>query len=90
MYRMRIGIYTKQMGNCLDKLVLAKQVLQFMKTLSKINSVKESHFSQSKPRRSYKILQSISQTRQTRSNKISQSHVSKTHVNGTVTIELKP
>ncbi len=53
---MRIGIYTKQIGDCLDNLVLAKQVPQFMKTLSKINSEKESHFSQSKPRRPYDIL----------------------------------
>jgi hypothetical protein len=51
---------------------------------------KESHFSQSKPRRPYNILQSISQTRQRRPYKISKTHVSKTHVNGTVTIELKP
>ncbi len=29
-----IGIYTKQIGSCLDNLVLAKQVPQFMKTLS--------------------------------------------------------
>ena len=55
--KMRIGIYTKQIGNCLDNLVLAKQVPQFMKTLSKINSEKESHFSQSKPRRPCNILQ---------------------------------
>jgi hypothetical protein len=38
--KMRIGIYTKQIGNCLDNLVLAKQVPQFMKTLSKRKSVK--------------------------------------------------
>ncbi len=56
--------YIKQVGNCLDNLVLAKQVPQFMKTLSKRNSENESHFSQSKPRRPYNILQSISQTRQ--------------------------
>jgi hypothetical protein len=55
--KMHIGIYTKQTGNCLDNLVLAKQVPQFMKTLSKINSEKESHFSQCKPRRPYNILQ---------------------------------
>jgi hypothetical protein len=71
---MRIGIYTKQIGNCLDNLVLAKQVPQFMKTLSKINSEKESHFSQSKPRRPHNILQSIRQTRQRRPCKISQLH----------------
>ena len=75
---------------CPDNLVLAKQVPQFMKTLSKINCEKESHLSQSKPRRPYNILQSISQTRLRRPYKMSQSHVSKTHVNGTVTIELKP
>jgi hypothetical protein len=28
---MRIGVYTKQIDNCLDNLVLAKQVPQFMK-----------------------------------------------------------
>jgi hypothetical protein len=88
--KMRIGMYTKQVGNCLDNLVLAKQVPQFMKTLSKRNSEKESHFSKSKPGRPQNILQSISQTRQRRPYKISQSKVSKTHVNGTVTIELKP
>jgi hypothetical protein len=55
--KMRIGICTKQIGNCLDNLVLAKQVPKFMKTFSKINSEKESHFSQSKPRRQYNILQ---------------------------------
>jgi hypothetical protein len=76
--KMRIGIFTKKIGNCLDKLVLATQVPQFMKTFSKRNSEKESHFSQSKPRRPYNILQSISQTRQRRPYKISQSHVSKT------------
>jgi hypothetical protein len=38
--KMRIGIYTKQIGNCLDNLVLANQVPQFMKTLSKGNSEK--------------------------------------------------
>ena len=53
--KMRIGIYTKQISNCLNNLVIAKQVPQFMKTLSKRNSEKESHFSQSKPRRPYKI-----------------------------------
>jgi hypothetical protein len=73
--KMHIGIYTKQIGNCLDNLVLAKQATQFMKTLLKRNSEKESHFSQSKPRRPYNILQSISQTRQIRRCKISQSHV---------------
>jgi hypothetical protein len=75
---------------CPDNLVLAKQVPQFMKTLSKGNSENRVTFSQSKPRMPYNILQSISQTRQRRPNKISQPHVSKTHVNGTVTIELKP
>ncbi len=55
--KMRIGIYTKQIGNYIDNLVLAKQIPQFMKTLSKIKSEKESHFSQSKPRRPYNILQ---------------------------------
>jgi hypothetical protein len=44
-------MYTKQIDSCLDNLVLAKQVPQFMKTLSKGNSEKESNFSQSKPRR---------------------------------------
>jgi hypothetical protein len=67
--------HTKQIGNFLDNLVLAKQVPQFMKTLSKINSEKESNFSQSKPRRPYNILQWISQTRHRRPYKISQSHV---------------
>jgi hypothetical protein len=38
--KMRIGIYTKQISNRLDNLVLAKQVPQFMKTLSKRNSKK--------------------------------------------------
>jgi hypothetical protein len=73
--KMRIGIYTKQTGNCLDNLVLAKLLPQFMKTFSKGNSEKESHFSQSKPRRPYDILQSISQSRQRRPCKISQAHV---------------
>ncbi len=88
--KMRIGIYTKQIGNCLDNLVIAKQVPQFMKTLSKKIVKKESHFSHSKPRRPYDILQSISQTRQRRPYKISQSHISKTDVSRTVTIILKP
>jgi hypothetical protein len=61
-----------------------------MKTLSKGNTEKESHFSQSKPRKPCNIIQSISQTRKRRPYKISQSHVSKTKVNGTVTVELKP
>jgi hypothetical protein len=69
--KMRIGIYTKQIGNCLD----SKQVSQLMKTFSKIKSEKESHLSQSKPRRPYNILQSISQIRQRRPCKISQSHI---------------
>ncbi len=55
--KMPIGIYTRQIGNRLDNLVLATQVPQFMKILSKINSEKVSHFSQSKPRRPYNILQ---------------------------------
>jgi hypothetical protein len=38
--KMRMGIYTKQIGNCLDKLVLAKQAPQFMKTFSTGNSEK--------------------------------------------------
>jgi hypothetical protein len=38
--KMHIGMHTKQIGNCLDDLVLAKQVPQFMKTLSKENSEK--------------------------------------------------
>jgi hypothetical protein len=71
---MHIGIYTKQIGNCLDNLVLAKQVPQSMKTLSKTNSEKESHFSQSKPRRPYNILQSTLQIEQRGPCKISQSH----------------
>jgi hypothetical protein len=73
---MHIGIYTKQIGNCrLNNLVIAKQVPQFMKTLSKIYCEKESHFLQSKPRRPYNILQRISQTRQRRPCKFSQSYV---------------
>ncbi len=52
---MRIGIFTKQIGNCLDNIVLAKQVPQFMKTLSKRTVKKESHFSQSNPRRKIKF-----------------------------------
>jgi hypothetical protein len=32
-------VYTKQIGICLDNLVLAKQVPQLMKTLSKRNTV---------------------------------------------------
>jgi hypothetical protein len=39
---MRLGIYTKQIGNCLKNLVIANQVPQFLKTLSKI-IVKKSH-----------------------------------------------
>jgi hypothetical protein len=54
--KMRTGMNTKQIGNCLNNLVIAKQVPQFMKTLSKRNSEKESHSSQNKPRRPYKIL----------------------------------
>jgi hypothetical protein len=42
--KMRICIYTKQIGNCLNNLVIAKQVPQFMKTLSKRNS-ETSHIS---------------------------------------------
>jgi hypothetical protein len=42
--KMRIGIHTKQIGNCLDNLVLAKQVPQFMKTLSERNSDKRVTF----------------------------------------------
>jgi hypothetical protein len=75
MYQMCIGIHTKQIGNSLDNLVIAKQVPQFMKTSSKINIEKESHFSQNKLRRSYNILQSISQTRQRRPCINSLSHV---------------
>ncbi len=55
--KMHVGIYAKQNINCLNNLVIAKQVPQFMKNLSKINSEKESHFSQSKPRRPCNILQ---------------------------------
>ncbi len=40
MYQMCIGIYTKQICNCLDNLVIVKQVPQVMKTLSKGNSEK--------------------------------------------------
>jgi hypothetical protein len=54
-------LYTKRIGN-FDNLVLAKQEPQLMKTLSKRNSEKESHFSQCKSRRPYNILESISQT----------------------------
>jgi hypothetical protein len=36
--KMHIGMYTKQVGNCLDDLVLAKQVPLCMKALSKRNS----------------------------------------------------
>ena len=57
--KMQIGIYIKQISNCLDNLPLAKQVSQFMKTLSKINSEKESHFSQSKPRRPYNTSEMV-------------------------------
>ncbi len=42
--KMRIGIYTKLIGNCLDNLVLTKQVPQFMKTLLKRNSEKRVTF----------------------------------------------
>jgi hypothetical protein len=42
--KMHIGIYTKQIGNCLDNLVLAKQGPQFMKILSKENSEKRVTF----------------------------------------------
>jgi hypothetical protein len=42
--KMCIGMHTKQIGNCHDNLVLAKQVPQFMKTLSKRNSEKRGTF----------------------------------------------
>jgi hypothetical protein len=87
--KMHIGIYTKQIGNCIDNLVLAKKVPQFMKTLSKINSKKKSHFSESKPRRLYNILQWISQTRQRRPYKISQSHVNTCQWDSDYRIDLK-
>jgi hypothetical protein len=51
-----VGIYTKQIGNCLDILVLAKQAPQCMKTLSKEIVKKESQFSQIvKYHKSYKL-----------------------------------
>ncbi len=43
--KMRIGMYTKQIGNCLDNLVLSKQVPRFMKTLSNEIVKKEKQFS---------------------------------------------
>jgi hypothetical protein len=42
--QMCLGIYTKQIVNCLDNLVLAKQVPQFMKTLSNGNTEKITFF----------------------------------------------
>jgi hypothetical protein len=42
--KMHIGMYTKQIGNYLDSLVLVKQVPQFMRTLSKGNSEKRVTF----------------------------------------------
>jgi hypothetical protein len=42
--KMHIDIYTKQIGNCLDNLVLAKQAHQIMKTLLKRNSEKRVTF----------------------------------------------
>ncbi len=87
--QMRMGIYTKQIGNCLNNLVIAKQVPQFMETLSKINSEKETHFSQSKPRRPCNILQWISQTRQRGPFKISQSHVNTCQWDSDYRIDLK-
>ncbi len=76
-------------GNCLNNLIIAKQVPQFMKTLSKINSEKESHFSQGKPRRRCNILQWISQNRQRRPFKISQSHVNTCQWDSDYRIDLK-
>ena len=79
--KMCMDIYTKQIGNCLDSLVLAKQVPQFMKTLSKeivkrVTVLTKSETSQ------------ISQTRQRMPYQILQSHISKTHnVNETLPIE---
>ncbi len=54
---MRIDIYTKQIGNCLDSLVLAKQVPQFMKTLSKEITNRDAVLAKSE-------VSQISQTRQ--------------------------
>ncbi len=42
--KMCICIHPKPIGNCLDNLVLAKQVPQFMKTSSKGNSEKRVTF----------------------------------------------
>ncbi len=87
--KMCIGIYTKQIGNCLDNLVIAEQVPQLMKSLSKINSEEESHFSQSKPRRPYNILQWTSQIRQRKPYRISQSHVNTCRWDSDYRIDLK-
>jgi hypothetical protein len=55
---MHIDIRNKQIGNRLDNLILNKnRSLNLQKTLSKRNSEKESHFSQSKTRRQYNNLQ---------------------------------
>jgi hypothetical protein len=58
MYQMCIGIHTKQIG--LDYLVLAKQVPQFMKTLSKRNSEKKRHTSHKVSQESHIIYYSQS------------------------------
>jgi hypothetical protein len=54
--KMHIGIYTKQIGNPLDNLVLKKNRYLNSRLPYQTEIVKkESHFSHSKPRRTYKI-----------------------------------
>jgi hypothetical protein len=56
--KIRKGIHTKQIGNRLNNLVLNKnRYLNLWKPYQKEIVKKESHFSKSKPRRSYNILE---------------------------------
>jgi hypothetical protein len=84
--KMRIGIYTKQIGNCLNNLVLAKQAPQIMKTLSKINSEK-SHISHKVSKEGHIIFYSESHKLGKEGHIKFHNHML-THVNGTVTKEL--
>ncbi len=82
--KMLIGIYTKQIGNCLDNLVLANRYLNLWKPYQK-EIVKKSHIS-------HKVSQEGNIRFYSQSHKLGkEGHVkfhnhTLTHVNGTVTI----
>jgi hypothetical protein len=86
--KMSIDIHTKQIGNCLDNLVLAEQAPQFMKTLLKRNSEK-SHISH-KVSQEGQIIYSSQSCKLGKEGHVNFYNHTLTHVNGTVTIELKP